>query len=103
LQGSLILGLLAFTARTALLDAELAVAGATDLTVDGGAVKTVIRKAKADAVAPSDILPLVEGISPHLAVASSNLCGQALFPDARLASEMLSDHRFMQTVGFFFE
>lgn len=39
---------------------------------------------RTNAVAPSDILPLVEGISLHLAVASSNLCGQALFRDARL-------------------
>ncbi|RCV28093.1 hypothetical protein SEVIR_5G383500v4 [Setaria viridis] len=31
-----------------------------DLTGDGGVVKTVIGRAKADAVAPSDILPLVD-------------------------------------------
>lgn len=37
-----------------------------DLTGDGGVVKTVIGRAKADAVAPSDILPLVDGITPHL-------------------------------------
>ena len=37
-----------------------------DLTGDGGLVKTVIRKAKADAVALSDSLPLVDGIAQHL-------------------------------------
>ena len=66
------LGLLAFTARTALLDAELAVAGATDLTVDGGAVKTVIRKAKADAVAPSEF----RHPSPCRGYLSASCCSQ---------------------------
>ncbi|GJM92594.1 hypothetical protein PR202_ga09075 [Eleusine coracana subsp. coracana] len=35
-------------------------ADTTDLTGDGGVLKTVIRKAKADAASPSDSLPLVD-------------------------------------------
>jgi hypothetical protein len=33
-----------------------------DLTGDGGVLKTVIRKAKADAITPSDSFPLVDGM-----------------------------------------
>lgn len=32
-----------------------------DLSGDGGVLKTVVRKAKDDAIAPSDSLPLVDG------------------------------------------
>lgn len=32
-----------------------------DLTGDGGVLKTVVRKAKDDAMEPSDSLPLVDG------------------------------------------
>lgn len=32
-----------------------------DLTGDGGVLKTVVRKAKDDAISPSDSLPLVDG------------------------------------------
>ena len=58
-----------------------------DLTGDGGLVKTVIRKAKADAVAPSGSLP----IRPYrwycfssFSVIISYTRNQALFPDAIL-------------------
>lgn len=34
-----------------------------DLTGDGGVVKTIIRHAKADAIAPTEDLPLVDGMS----------------------------------------
>jgi peptidylprolyl isomerase len=33
-----------------------------DLTGDGGVLKTVVRKAKDDAIAPSESLPLVDGM-----------------------------------------
>lgn len=33
-----------------------------DLTGDGGVVKTVLRHAKADAVSPTEDLPLVDGM-----------------------------------------
>lgn len=33
-----------------------------DLSGDGGVVKTILRKAKADALCPSDDLPLVDGM-----------------------------------------
>ncbi|KAF2318859.1 hypothetical protein GH714_011196 [Hevea brasiliensis] len=35
---------------------------AVDLTGDGGVIKTIIRQAKAGALAPSEDLPLVDGI-----------------------------------------
>ena len=58
-----------------------------DLTGDGGLVKTVIRKAKADAVAPSGSLPL-RPLSLVLlllfSVIISYTRNQALFPDAIL-------------------
>lgn len=34
-------------------------------------------------VAPSDSLPLVDGITPHFPVTSSYLCSQLMFPDAK--------------------
>jgi hypothetical protein len=37
-------------------------ANTIDLTGDGGVLKTVIRKAKADAITPSDSFPLVDGM-----------------------------------------
>lgn len=33
-----------------------------DLTGDGGVIKTVVSQAKADAIAPTEDLPLVDGI-----------------------------------------
>lgn len=33
-----------------------------DLTGDGGVLKTIIRRAKPDAIAPSESLPLVDGM-----------------------------------------
>lgn len=42
---------------------NLVMAETIDLTDDGGVLKTVTRKTKADAVAPSDNLPLVDGIA----------------------------------------
>jgi peptidylprolyl isomerase len=33
-----------------------------DLIIDGGVLKTVVRKAKDDATSPSDSLPLVDGM-----------------------------------------
>ena len=33
-----------------------------DLTGDGGVVKTIVRRAKADAITPSESLPLVDGM-----------------------------------------
>lgn len=33
-----------------------------DLTGDGGVIKTIVRQAKADAIAPTDDLPLVDGM-----------------------------------------
>lgn len=38
---------------------------AIDLTGDGGVIKTIVRRAKPDAIAPTDSLPLVDGI-PHV-------------------------------------
>lgn len=35
---------------------------AIDLTGDGGVIKKIIRQAKADALAPSEDLPLVDGM-----------------------------------------
>ena len=35
---------------------------AIDLTGDGGVIKTIVRKSKADAVAPTEDLPLVDGM-----------------------------------------
>lgn len=35
---------------------------AVDLTGDGGVVKTIVRHAKGDAVAPTEDLPLVDGM-----------------------------------------
>lgn len=35
---------------------------AIDLTGDGGVIKTIVRQAKADAIAPTDDLPLVDGM-----------------------------------------
>lgn len=35
---------------------------AIDLTGDGGVIKTIVRRAKADAVAPTENLPLVDGM-----------------------------------------
>lgn len=37
-----------------------------DLTGDGGVLKTVIRKARDDALAPSESLPLVDGMIKFL-------------------------------------
>lgn len=37
-----------------------------DLTGDGGVLKTIVRRAKADAVAPSESLPLVDGMFTQL-------------------------------------
>lgn len=34
-----------------------------DLTGDGGVLKTIIRKAKSDAIAPADNLPIVDGMN----------------------------------------
>lgn len=34
---------------------------AIDLTGDGGVIKTIVRRAKPDAMAPSENLPLVDG------------------------------------------
>ena len=34
---------------------------AIDLTGDGGVIKTILRKSKLDAVAPSEDFPLVDG------------------------------------------
>lgn len=33
-----------------------------DLSGDGGVIKTIIREAKADAIAPTEDLPLVDGM-----------------------------------------
>lgn len=33
-----------------------------DLTGDGGVLKTIVRRAKADAIAPSEDFPLVDGM-----------------------------------------
>ena len=35
---------------------------AIDLTGDGGVLKTIVRQAKANALAPKDDLPLVDGM-----------------------------------------
>lgn len=35
---------------------------AIDLSGDGGVIKTIVRQAKADAIAPTDDLPLVDGM-----------------------------------------
>lgn len=35
---------------------------AIDLTGDGGVLKTIVRQAKANAIAPKDDLPLVDGM-----------------------------------------
>ncbi|KAL6616364.1 hypothetical protein ACP70R_038634 [Stipagrostis hirtigluma subsp. patula] len=53
-------------------------AEATDLTGDGGVLKTVIRKANTDAVAPSDSLPLVDGIALRLADLLQSNCNTLL-------------------------
>lgn len=39
-----------------------AMGDAIDLTGDGGVLKTIVRQAKANAVAPKDDLPLVDGM-----------------------------------------
>lgn len=38
-----------------------AMAEAIDLTGDGGVMKTIVKSAKPDAIAPSDSLPLLDG------------------------------------------
>ncbi|XP_039800704.1 peptidyl-prolyl cis-trans isomerase FKBP20-1-like isoform X2 [Panicum virgatum] len=43
-----------------------------DLSGDGGVLKTVVRKAKDDAIAPSDSLPLVDGTHVHSCVLSKH-------------------------------
>jgi hypothetical protein len=43
-----------------------------DLTGDGGVLKTVVRKAKDDAIAPTDSLPLVDGTAVHIFISQSN-------------------------------
>jgi hypothetical protein len=43
-----------------------------DLSGDGGVLKTVVRKAKDDAIAPSDSLPLVDGTNVHSFVLSKH-------------------------------
>ena len=44
---------------------------AIDLTGDGGVLKTVIKQSKPDAVAPTESLPLVDGILLSLTSAHS--------------------------------
>lgn len=44
------------------VDKSEIMADTIDLTGDGGVLKTIIRRAKADAVAPSESLPLVDGM-----------------------------------------
>lgn len=39
-----------------------AMGDAIDLTGDGGVIKTIVRRAKADATAPTENLPLVDGV-----------------------------------------
>ena len=36
---------------------------AIDLSSDGGVIKTIVRRAKPDAIAATDNLPLIDGIS----------------------------------------
>ena len=43
-----------------------------DLSGDGGVLKTVVRKAKDDAIVPSDSLPLVDGTHVHSCVLSKH-------------------------------
>lgn len=38
---------------------------AIDLSGDGGVIKTIVRKSKADAVAPTEDFPLVDGLFIH--------------------------------------
>lgn len=37
-----------------------------DLTGDGGVLKTIVKRAKPEAIGPCDNLPLVDGIQPKL-------------------------------------
>jgi hypothetical protein len=51
-----------------------------DLTGDGGVLKTVVRKAKDDAIAPSESLPLVDGMALlYISCVSSKHCTSNIF------------------------
>ena len=50
-----------------------------DLSGDGGVLKTVVRKAKDDAIAPSDSLPLVDGTDVHSCVLSERCIRNIFF------------------------
>jgi hypothetical protein len=50
-----------------------------DLSGDGGVLKTVVRKAKEDAIAPSDSLPLVDGTAISLSCFEQALHMQYFF------------------------
>jgi hypothetical protein len=44
-----------------------------DLTGDGGVLKTVVRRAKDDAISPSDSLPLVDGTAINILHPEQNM------------------------------
>ena len=44
-----------------------------DLSGDGGVLKTVVRKAKDDAISPSDSLPLVDGTAINIPCSERNI------------------------------
>jgi hypothetical protein len=56
-----------------------------DLSGDGGVLKTVVRKAKEDAIAPSDSLPLVDGTAISLSCFEQALHMQYFFYDLQYA------------------
>ena len=44
-----------------------------DLSGDGGVIKKIVRKAKDDAISPSDSLPLVDGTAFYISRSEKNI------------------------------
>lgn len=72
-------------------------AEAIDLTGDGGVMKTIVRRAKPDAVSPSETIPLVDGMLLIYLVKTTVMCLIILYVHMRT-----QDHEFDTLFKAFF-